>query len=370
MRLDHLEEEDARASLQSRQWQADLQSRFSHIQMDWERLGAQLDTLLVGTTPRRRHPLPSNLLLQRRLQDLMRSLNGESDKRVLQHVADVVQQRLHAAQASFEQAEQNLQQGDFPAAEQELRALVIQTRAPLPTRRKRFLEKDPQIQPHLKAQTLLGDLLLKQGRLDECLEVQKARVSTCPSKEARLDLGAILQRQGDLEAATKQYASLPRRSSWRHYNLAAAALQRDALDEALGHLLQAFARGRDVVIALRHLEAGREPGWGKDYWERYGHLWDDKARRFFLAARAQLLVGSRVTSAAERGKFPRQIIQEPVRGRLLGWIMTALTPPGAESPRPSQSPGPSRPLPRKTRADSKPKKRNPSSAGPTKTRNN
>jgi tetratricopeptide (TPR) repeat protein len=368
LRLDHLEEGQARGNFPGPPLERRARSPLFQHRNELEPPAHPTEHTPQRCPPPSAPAKHTPGLVEKRLADLLHTLNSESDPRVIQRVADAVQQRLRATRASIEEAEAHTQNGDLAAAETTLKDLIIKTRAALPARRKRFHEKDPQAQPYLQAQERLAELLKQQGRLQECLETQRQRVAACPTREAQLDLGAVLQLQGHTEAARQQYARLPQKSSWRHYNLAAAALQNEHYDEALGHLLQAFARGRDVVIALRHLEAGRQPGWGKDYWERYGHLWSEKARKFFLVTRAQHLVGNRVSNVAERGKIPRQIIQGVVKQRLLGWIMAAL--PGAETPPPKQSKAPSPPPSRKKPANSKPKKHNPSTAAPTKTRNN
>lgn len=324
LRLADVEEELALECFRNQSWRGELEERFSDIRMDWRRLRERLELLLEDVAPRQRRARTRQILVETRLRDLLRALQSETDERVLKGVAEAVQHRLDCTGASLQRAEKKAEAGDLDAAERELRALVVRTRAELPARRSRFSEKEPPVKSYLQAQERLAEVLRQQGRLKESLEVQRARVNCCATREARLDLGSALQRQGELEAAAREYARAPRRFSWRHYNLAAVALEREHWDEALEHLFQGFWRGREIVFALKHLRAGRKAGWGREYWEWYGHLWNEQARDFLLATRAEPLVGVQVSNALECGRMPRRCVEGRARQLLLERIQSAL----------------------------------------------
>ncbi len=312
MRLGHLLEEEALERFDCPDWKAEIEASLPRLRVKWSHLRERLVLLLASGGERLRRACKREDMVEERLKALLRALAYETDSKVLDRVAAVVQDRARCQRASWGRAEECLDQGDLKAAEQELRDLVARGRAQL---------APPEVKSYLLAQARLGQLLLQQGRFRECAEVERQRAACCPTREACLDLGAVLQRQGMLEAAAAQYARLPRRSAWRHYNLASAALQAERYEEGLWHLLRGFGRGRGEVFALRHLEAGRPPGFGREYWDRYGHLWGERARRFFLVARAEPLVGSRICRADERGKLPRDLVKGWSFDRLLERVL-------------------------------------------------
>lgn len=321
LRLGHLLEEEAAERFESPDWRAEIEAGLPGVRIKWSHLRERLVELLASGGERVRRARQREDLVEERLKALLRALAGETDAKVLDRVAAALQARARCQAASWKRAEECLEEGDLKAAEQELRDLVVGSRAPLDSRRKRFAEKEPEVKSYLLAQARLGQLLLQQGRWPECAEVERQRAACCPTREACLDLGAALQRQGKLEAAAIQYSRLPRHSAWRHYNLASAALQAERYEEGLRHLLRGFGRGRGEVFALRHLEAGRTPGSGHEYWDRYGHLWGERARRFFLVARAEPLVGYKISSADEWGKLPRDLVKGWAFDRLLERVL-------------------------------------------------
>ena len=312
MRLGHLEQDQALDHLDDIAWRRDFELRNSDLKLDWDRLRAQAVALIDPDLAPLHRPERAERIEQI-LKTLLQLLNHEDDDKVLARVAEAVRLRRRCKRARFERAQECIEQGNFKAAESELKDLVAQTRAPLPARRRRFDPDDAQAAPYLKAQAMLSQVLREQGKDEECAWVQAKLTNCCPTREALRDMGAVLQRMGYPEAAMAQYERVARWDSWRHYNLASAAWQQDRKLDALTHLLRGMSRGVEVTEALEHLEAGRKPGRGADYWHRYGSLWNQRARQFFLAVSREMLVRVRLRQAAER----RVQVRDLVKGKYL-----------------------------------------------------
>jgi len=285
--------------LQSPAWQREFCRTFPEIRPDWERLGLKAQGVERAQAPREKRvaSLPS----------LLRQIDLVHDDAALEQLLQAVQSRREANRASLERAEEALAQGDLAAAETELVSLNHKLR---PKRRK-FEGADPLVQPYRNVNTLLRQLLARQGRVEDGCRVLTELVATCPTPEDRMEVGVNLQQLGRFSEARAHYAVLPKTLSSKHFHLAAIGWEEERPDEALRHLVQGLILERDVAEALKMFERGQDPRDGREYWLEYGHLWSPAARKFFLAVYKQFSIRYSLTLAAERGvRRPRRLLNE------------------------------------------------------------
>ncbi len=281
------------------------------LTVDRAKLREQAQPLLEGTefeSQRRAQRL------RKAIRSLLRLLADEDDPDVVNDIAadiDMLRTRLDS---------------DGPGQSGHSQEVVEQLRSQLPPRRRRFDPGEVKAQPYLRAVEQLSEALERQDRLAEAVEVMEERVRACPTPQARLAYGALLQKVGRGLEATEQYARVPNWEADRHYNSAAASWQAGCHNEALSHIFRGLQRNPWVVEALKCLEKGGPAYQGGEYWERFGDLWPPPARKFLLAIRAQLLVGRRLQAERERGVRARNLVPEAkCRARLLEAARTRLS---------------------------------------------
>ena len=133
-----------------------------------------------------------------------------------------------------------------------------------------------------------------------------AEPQVCPQWAARLNLGGLLERRGDIDAAVEQWRAIPDDipDAFKvHNNLGAALHRLGRTDEAIEHLRKAVRQNRDSPDACANL--ARLLVWHRDPSVRRG----DEAVR--LAERAASLTESRrpdilqvlAAAYAEAGRF-------------------------------------------------------------------
>lgn len=268
-RLAHFDSaEQAAERLADADWQADLKHRYPELALQPKLLKTKLDAVLQSDPPKRGRSTRTN---QQKLQDALRTL--------LRLTREDANLKALAATALL----------DLIAPES--------TETPLATDR-----------PALEEQ---ATLLEQQNRLAESCRVRGRLASLFPGEQSWADYGESLQRLGRLEEALAQYARLSPRKSLRHYQMASVLLAQNKEREALHHLALGMSRERNIADALMQLHKGAKPDKGGQYWERYGYLWDEPARKFFFNVYQQSLVKMTLNRDRSRGVRRRRVFSEP-----------------------------------------------------------
>ncbi len=235
-------------------------------------------------------------------QKLAASLEAEQDPRVLRQARRELTRlcaRLDQRLRSLEKAPQRLERARELAETGEL------------TRAERLLRKVP---PQAEALEALADVLERQDRREEALDLRARRVALRPNLTGRLDLGAALHRCGKLGEALEQYRQIPASQAARYYHEGAAWLQAGNPEAALVPLMRALARDSQVARALK---SGRD----LDYWSRFGDLWTAEAREFLLSLAADPLVANCLGSSGRQGSRIRWLVPRRCHSLLLTRVL-------------------------------------------------
>jgi len=194
--------------------------------------------------------------------------------------------------------------------------------------RRQFDRSDPQARPYLEALDKQSNLLHRQGRLGECLAVLGRRVGCCPTSEAQIRYGTLLQEVGLLEEAAEQYARLSNQDPRKHYNLASLSFLQGRKEEALVHLLRGLTHDPqanlrfDEAYAIRIMSGQKispdellPVGPDPSYWNQYGHLWTAEGQNFVNRICSQPLVRFCLRKSRETEVKPRNLV--PISSRKL-----------------------------------------------------
>lgn len=194
---------------------------------------------------------------------------------------------------------------------------LSRSRARLSPRRRRYDPSDPQAQAYLQALDQEADHLTEQARIQEGAEVLAERVRLCPTADARLAYGALLQQLGRPKEAEGQYERVPPCHAARHYNCAALYWASNKREEALVHLMRGLTREPEVMQALVRMQQGKPIIRPTDYWQRFGSLWPPDARAFAALICAQSVVRHRLNNMLRRRVLVRELIPAHTRAWLL-----------------------------------------------------
>lgn len=289
--------EEARSQLADPAWQQTFQQRYPDLPFDAPQLCRKAKLLQPSEPPKRQPYLRLNqqkadsaLKLLRRLAKQNPDIKARIASELLQITQPLPQPR-----------------------EVETRVCVRQTEPPA---RARWESHDPE--PERKALEELAELLQREGRLEESCQIQARLVAQFPGEKSWADYGEVLQRLGRADQAVQQYSKLPLKKSLRHYQIASVLIGQQKLAEGLQHLSLGMNRNRDIADALVLIEKGRKPHKGGAYWERYGHLWEAPARRFFLAVYKQPLVKLTLARAENLGVHRRRLFGPHASAVVLG----------------------------------------------------
>lgn len=170
--------------------------------------------------------------------------------------------------------------------------------------------RDPKGAAQCAALENQASLLESQDRLEESCQVRGRLAARFPGESTWADYGESLQRLGRGDEALEQYARLTPRDSLRHYQMASVLIAQDKKREGLHHLALGMNRDRDIAEALVHIEKGVKACKGGQYWERYGHLWDAPARKFFLNVYQQSVVKMTLSRDQRLGVRRRRVFRE------------------------------------------------------------
>ena len=285
-RLGHFEQAaELRQSLGCARWREEFQKKNPGVSVDWRRLHEQAQHLPED---------PPRTGREQRIALLKRNL------------LSLLQEESHEGIRGFIR---------------ELERQTLDCRSALPARRRRFEASEPRASDYFSALREQAEQLKAEGRLDESATVLQEWVGASASPEARLAYGGVLQLLGRSEEARQQFACLPRGDFRRHYQLAALACQQRQPDQALVHLLQGLLLNRSVGEALTARGAKSQAGQGREYWQRYGDLWDEWSRRFFLDVYSQRPVRMLLSLLIGRGVHVHEVLPERTRQRLLQRIL-------------------------------------------------
>ena len=285
-RLGHFEQgAELRRSLSCARWREQFRKKNPGVSVDWRRLQEQAQHL--PDDPPRTGREQRIALLKRNLLSLLREEGHEGIRGFIQ----------------------------------ELESHCSDCRSALPARRRRFEASEPRASDYFSALRAQAEQLKAEERLEESAAVLQEWVAASASPEARLAYGGVLQLLGRLKEARQQLACLDRGDFHRHYQLAALACQQRQSDQALVHLLQGLLLNRSVGEALTELESNRPARQGGDYWERYGDLWDEWSRGFFLVVYRQRPVRMLLSLLIGRGVHVHEVLPGKTRQRLLQRIL-------------------------------------------------
>ncbi|GMU52793.1 MAG: hypothetical protein AMXMBFR33_19390 [Candidatus Xenobia bacterium] len=195
-------------------------------------------------------------------------------------------------------------------AEKAYREAARLDRHSLPTNRRVFHPEEPAAQPYLLDLEGLATVLERQGRLEEACQVLGERVRLCPEPAAREALGAALHRAGQFQRARQEFSKLPDHDWRRHYHEAATWLEQGAALKGLEVLLRAIARndGPACTLPPRFRRGTRVERPDYHYWEQFGELWGEEARRFLRAVREERMVRFRMTELGKRRYRVRKVM--------------------------------------------------------------
>ena len=260
--------EEAAERLSAPQWQAELQQRYPELSFSWKQLNAKLAAASQNTPPKRQTATRNS---EQKLQDTLQTLRRltREDPNLKARVAGALLDLLEP---------------EIPEPTEANNRQTLEERAAL---------------------------LESQSRLEECCRVRARLASLFPGESSWADYGECLQRLGRGDEALAQYARLTPRTSLRHYQMASVLLAQDKKREALHHLALGMSRDRAIADALMLLQKGKKPAKGGEYWERYGHLWDEPARKFFFNVYQQSLVKMTLNRDREMGVRRRKVFSEP-----------------------------------------------------------
>ena len=270
-----------RESLNCGRWRCDFQRKFPTVSVDWERLRGQAEQF--SEDPPRSDREHRIALLKRNLLTLLQEEGPD---------------RIHNFVREMEEHARDIRQV-------------------LPARRRRFESSETFASAYFQDLEKRAAELHSQARLPESAAVLQEWVHASASSAARLAYSGVLQELGHLEEAEKQLGMLDRWDHRRHYQMAALACQRQEQVQAFGHLLHGLLLNRAVGDALVSLGSNQQPRQGGDYWERHGHLWDEKSRAFFLAVYRLRPVRMRLASLTQAGVHVHEVLSEQTRQYLL-----------------------------------------------------
>ena len=302
-RLGHfLSVQEARDSLRSQVWRDDFSRRNVGLKVDWEQLLEQANQL-PGEIPRPVNPRPLELRAEEALSTFLRLWPQLEDAQRKSEIADLLRERLRLMEAS----------------ESELEA--VQLRAETALEPRRVQRQDGSADLYLKT---LGDRatqLQEQGRMEEACGLLERRATMNPTEPHLAEYGAALQILGRSEEAIAQYRRISRTNPVRHYNLASLYCNAGRMDEALTAVMNGLVRDSQVARATTALREGRTPDHGKEYWDKFGHLWCPIGRWFLMGTYAQPLVKARLFRVAESRVVPRMLVKGKARALLLQRVL-------------------------------------------------
>jgi hypothetical protein len=194
------------------------------------------------------------------------------------------------------------------SGEESLRRKVEWEAVRLHPRRHKYGPGEAGLAGYLKSKLELSQHLRQQGLAG--LEELRATAEELPESLASLDYAAQLHCLGELEQAKQFLLQLPRELAWRDFNLAACYWSQAESAAALRHLLAALSRDEWVWEALDAQFRGRRGGLGQPYWDRYGQLWDEAGRRFFLTIARLPGVRFNRSEARREGRRPRKLMPD------------------------------------------------------------
>lgn len=176
--------------------------------------------------------------------------------------------------------------------------------------RDRLDPAEPDTGPYLQALLDQARHLYEQGKRTEALLCLKQRVELCPNLEA-LSLQAYWQDQDRQQDAIQPLLRLGEGDAERNFNLAALYFGSHRYVEGCQALMKGLAQKPGVLKALERGDAT------DGYWNRYGYLWGEEARRFLLQLGNQSGVRHRLRGVTCLGKRPRTLIHPYYQRQLL-----------------------------------------------------
>lgn len=217
----------------------------------------------------------------------------------------------------------------WKGAEKAYREAARIDRHGLPTNRRVFHPEEPAAQPYLLDLEGLAMVLERQGRLEEACEVLGERVRLCPEPAAREALGAALHRAGQFQGARQEFRKLPDSDWRRHYHEAATWLEQGAAMTGLEVLLRAIARndGPACTLPPRFRGGTRVARPDYHYWEQFGELWGEEARRFLRAVREERMVRFRMTELGKQRYRVRKVMPPELMRKLVRRALAQLCDP-------------------------------------------
>lgn len=266
-----------------------LELHWGHLQREFPAWRPQLDGLrpkaeaMVKDSPS--PPADAGEPLQRATRALLRLLSQVSleDPRVVATVAPL-RARLGAGGESRQDPPDDLERH----------------RSAIKPGRTRLDAAELQSAPYLGALMERALHLRERGQKREALACLRERMQLCPDLEST-SLYAFWQ--GGRRGACGALEKLAQADGARDYNLAALHFRAERYEEAVRALLQGIARRPAVAQALQR---GNEQD---AYWNRYGYLWGDGARKFLLKVAGLPQICHRLKRAWARGVRPRTLVR-------------------------------------------------------------
>ena len=150
-------------------------------------------------------------------------------------------------------------------------------------------------------------------------EVSAWGISTTPDPKLifqyKCSLGCLLQKSGRRPEAIEQYTRMSPRNPLRHYNLVAACWQENRTQEALDYLLKGLVEDPNRL-------------WRQGYWDKFGDLWTQEARKFTEFILRHTLVRQRLRASREERVKPRKLVPDHSKVWLLERALAAARDPG------------------------------------------
>jgi tetratricopeptide (TPR) repeat protein len=305
---------EARELLASTQWRREFELRFPGRKVDWSKLAEQARGLPDDTGK----PVVSKPLNQRfeaAFRAFLRLWDQLEDSQRRDQVAETLRERMRLAELPPATPEDCLESGGL----EQLQVLEWKSRASLDPRRSSL--EDESGETYRKTLARRAELLQAEGQAEQARQLWKQLVEVQPSEHHLARYGAILQKLGLLDEAAEQYRRISKKCAVRSYNLASLHLQQNEMDAALIEAMNGMLSDSRIARATGALREGRQPNEGREYWEKFGHLWDPIGRWFLMGTYAQPLVRVRLGRAAEARYRPRVLVRGKARDLLLTRVL-------------------------------------------------